>query len=164
MSLLVPNDFIVPLVFETDKFRLRVLTVNDVIKDYDAVMTSIDHLQKTKPFGPNHNWPTRELTLEQDLIDLGWHQKEFQKRSSFAYTVMSLDESVCLGCVYIYPSSNSVYDAEITMWVRESEVKNGLDKYLFNNVKNWIVELWPLYNPGFPGREVDWDEWNNLKD
>lgn len=39
------RDFKIPDVLETDKFRLRMLTVNDVVKDYDAVMTSVDHLQ-----------------------------------------------------------------------------------------------------------------------
>jgi len=76
----VPGDFSVPKGLETDRFRLRMLTINDVKKDYDAVMTSIEHLQKTKPFGPTHEWPTEDLTYEQDLIDLGWHQKEFQKK------------------------------------------------------------------------------------
>lgn len=122
----IPTDFKIPEVLETDRFRLRMLTVNDVVKDYDAVMTSIEHLQKTKPFGPNHKWPTKDLTFEQNLIDLGWHQKEFQNRTSFAYTVMNLDETECLGCMYIYPSSNPKYDAMVIMWVRQSELANGL--------------------------------------
>ncbi len=84
---LVLDDIQVPELFENERVRLRMLTVNDVEKDYDAVMTSIAHLQGV--FGPETNWPTDELTLEQDLVDLGWHQKEFQIRSSFAYTVMS---------------------------------------------------------------------------
>ena len=41
-----------------------------------------------------------ELTLEQDLIDLASHQKEAQRRSSFAYVVMRPDERVQLGCVH----------------------------------------------------------------
>lgn len=77
------------------------MTVNDVIKDYDAVMSSLNHLQGI--FGPNSTWPEADLTLEQDLIDLGWHQKEFQIRSSFAYTVVSPDETRVLGCLYIFP-------------------------------------------------------------
>lgn len=162
MSRLVPNSFQIPKIFETDKLRLRMLSVNDVVKDYDAVMTSLDHLQKTKPFGPDHKWPTKELTLEQDLIDLGWHQKEFQRRSSFAYTIMSLDESVCLGCLYIYNASNPAYDAEIVMWVRQSEVLNGLDEHLFNSVVGWVKNVWPFKNPGYPGRIIDWEEWKNL--
>jgi len=52
MSNLVPKNLEIPETLETDRFRLRMLTVNDVVKDYDAVMTSIKHLQKTKPFGP----------------------------------------------------------------------------------------------------------------
>ena len=75
----IPTAYVIPEVLETDRFRLRMLTVKDVKLDYDAVMTSIEHLQKTKPFGPNHKWPAKDLSFEQDLIDLGWHQKEFQK-------------------------------------------------------------------------------------
>ena len=86
---LVPDDFDVPVGMETDRYRLRMLSINDVVKDYDAVMSSIDHLKGV--LAPDSPWP-EGLTLEQDLIDLGWHQKEFQKRSSFAYTMMSLDE------------------------------------------------------------------------
>ena len=87
----VASNFDVPELLETDKFRLRMLTVNDVVKDYDAVMTSIDYLKGV--FGPQSKWPSKELTFEQDLIDLGWQQKEIQRRLSFAYTVMNLDES-----------------------------------------------------------------------
>lgn len=154
----IPTDFKIPEVLETDRFRLRMLTVQDVKLDYDAVMTSIAHLQKTKPFGPNHKWPTKELSYEQDLIDLGWHQKEFQRKTSFAYTVMNLDETECLGCTYIYPSDNPNFDAIVIMWVRQSEVANGLDEILFSSVKKWIQDKWPFKKVAYPGRNVSWDE------
>jgi hypothetical protein len=157
----VPDDFQVPELLENERVKLRMLTVNDVVKDYDAVMTSIEHLPGV--FGPGSTWPVKELTLEQDLIDLGWHQKEFQKRSSFAYTVMRPDESECTGCVYIYPSPNTVYDAMIIMWVRQREVKTGLDSFLCETVKKWVREKWPFENAGYPGRDISWDEWNALK-
>lgn len=163
MSNLVPKDFQVPETLETDRLRLRMLTVNDVVKDYDAVMTSIEYLQKMKPFGPGHKWPTKNLTFQQDLIDLGWHQKEFQRRTSFAFTVMSLDEKECLGCMYIYPSSNSKYDAEVVMWIRQSEVENHLDHHLFDAVMQWIKDKWPFMKPGYPGRVIDWETWKLLK-
>lgn len=162
-KLFVDNDFQAPYIVETDRIRLRMLTINDVVKDYDAVMSSIKHLQMTKPFGPLDDWPTQGLTFEQDLIDLGWHQKEFQKRSSFTYTVMTLDEIKCIGCLYIYPSPNSVYDAEIIMWIRENELYNGLDEYLFDFVRNWIQNKWPFNNPGYPGRIIEWNSWLKLK-
>jgi len=156
----VPREFKVPDKLETDRFRLRMLTVNDIVKDYDAVMTSVEHLQGV--FGPSSSWPSAGLTLEQDLIDLGWHQKEFQHRSSFAYTVMNLPESQCLGCIYIFPTTKEGYDAEVTLWVRKSEYAKGLDSVLFGAVKKWLSERWPFKNPGYPGREIKWEKWDSL--
>ncbi len=151
----VPKEF-TPPVLETECFRLRALTVHDVIKDYDAVMTSIEHLQKTQPLGPHRNWPPTELTLEQDLIDLGWHQKEFQRKDSFAYTVVAPDESICLGCVYIDPSSNTAFDAQVTLWVRQSAIR--IDGELFVAVKKWIAKSWPFQKVAYPGRDIPWDD------
>ncbi len=155
----VPRDFKIPEKLETDKFRLRMLTVNDVVKDYDAVMTSVEHLQSV--FAAYHKWP-EGLTFEQDLIDLGWHQKEFQRRTSFAYTMMTLDESQCLGCVYIYPTKKKGYDAEVYLWVRQVELQNGLDATLFDDVKNWMKKEWPFKNIAYPGREISWTDWEKL--
>ena len=148
---LVPINFKIPKKLETDVFRLRMLTVKDVVLDYDAVMTSIDHLKGV--FGKGSDWPSHKLTFEQDLIDLGWHQKEFQNRTSFAYTVMNLNEDKCLGCVYILPSDKKTYDADIFLWVRKSEFDKGLDKILFKNVKEWIKKEWPFMKVTYPGRE-----------
>jgi hypothetical protein len=147
---LVPTDFVVPATLETASFRLRMLTVNDVVKDYDAVMTSVDHLRGL--FGKGSTWPSSELSLEQDLIDLGWHQKEFQKRSSFAYTMMSLDEKLCLGCVYIYPTSEAGYDAEVYLWARQSHLESGLESELFAALKGWLKHHWPFRKVFYPGR------------
>jgi len=158
----LPKDFKIPEQLETDKLRLRILKVSDVVKDYDAVMSSIEHLQKTKPFGPNQKWP-KGLTLEQNLIDLGWHQKEFQMRTSFAYTVMNLDESECLGCIYIDPTVKPGYEAKVFLWVRQSQVELGLDEHLFKSVKKWIAEKWPFEKVAYPGRDISWEDWRKLK-
>lgn len=156
----VPADFKVPTVFENKHFRIRTLTVNDVVKDYDAVMSSLDHLQGV--FGPNSNWPSADLSFEQDLIDLGWHQKEFQMRSSFAYTVVTLDEKRVIGCIYIFPTGKGDFNASITMWVRADVVKDGYDSILFNTVKDWISEDWPFEKPAYPGRTITWEQWSSL--
>jgi len=100
---LVSDDFGVPAGLETQKFKLRMLTINDLVKDYDAVMSSVDHLRSSFSVNSESDWPER-LTLEDNLIDLGWHQREFTLRYSFAYTVMTPDEIRCLGCVYLNPS------------------------------------------------------------
>ena len=154
---LVPAGFVVPSEYVLDDFRLRTLTIHDVVKDYDAVMTSRETIQGV--FGPESDWPTADLSLEQDLIDLAWHQKEFQNRTSFAYTVMSLDETCCLGCVYIYPAPREDYDAQVILWVRQSALVSGLEAKVLNTLKTWMATVWPFERVGFPGREISWDAW-----
>lgn len=151
----VPEDFEIPTTLKTDRFHLLKLTTKDAEKDYEAIMTSIDHLQGV--FGPFDPWPQPDLTLEQDIKDLYFHQKEFERRSSFAYTVMNLDESKCLGCVYIIPSVNPKYDAMAITWVRKDELKNGLDKYLFEAIKKWVQEKWLFRQVAYP-KEIGWKE------
>lgn len=154
----VPVDFTVPATLETSEFRLRMLTVNDVVKDYDAVMSSMAHCQT---IWPGLGWP-EGLTLEQNLIDLGWHQKEFQLRRSFAYTVVSLDESRVLGCVYIEPTKRRGHDAVVYLWARQSELGGGLEQRLLAAVKTWLHERWPFRSVAFPGRDVAWDDWRAI--
>jgi len=156
----VPANFKVPDTLENEYFRIRMLTVNDVVKDYDAVMSSINHLQEMYPIS---SWPSKDLTFEQDLIDLGWHQKEFQMRSSFAYTVVSPDESEVIGCLYINPTKKGDYDARISMWIRTSMLDKGMDAILYNSVKDWIEKDWPFKKVAYPGREISWEDWKSLK-
>jgi len=161
MSIFAPSSVTIPLIIETNDFRIRKLTINDVVKDYDAVMSSAEHLSGV--FGPGQSWPVG-LTLEEDLVDLGWHQKEFELRNSFAFTVMNLDESRCLGCVYIDPSEKQGYDASVVLWVRQSEVQNGLDEKLYSTIKKWLSEEWWFTKVAFPERELSWEQWASLAD
>lgn len=155
----VPKDFVVPPTLETPEFRLRMLTVHDVVKDYDAVMSSVDHC-KTVWRG---KWP-EGLTLEQNLIDLGWHQKEFQTRRSFAYTVVAPDESRVLGCVYILPTRKQGHDAEVFLWARQSELSGGLEHRLQAAVEGWLDSHWPFRSPALPGRLIAWEKWRAIPD
>jgi hypothetical protein len=156
----VPKDFQVPTKLETAEFRLRMLTIRDVVNDFDAVITSVDHL---KTIWPGGTWP-EGLTLEQNLIDLGWHQKEFQTRRSFAYTVVSLSEQKVMGCVYILPTRKKGYDAEVYLWARQSELAHGLEERLYEAVQEWVTQEWPFENAAFPGRGIDWDRWSKIAD
>jgi len=133
----------VPAGLEHERFRLRMLTIHDVVKDFAAI------LERVEPDGSQV--PSDGLTLEQNLVDLGWHQKEFELRRSFAYTVMSPDESVCLGCVYLYATDGA--DARVHMWVRRSAWEEGLDPVLEQAVRAWVAETWPFETVAYPGRE-----------
>ena len=136
---LVGDEFQVPAGLEHPRFRLRVLTIDDVVKDFDAICSRVDREGTLQPpFVP---------TVRENLVDLGWHQKEFDLRRSFAYTVVAPDESQVLGCVYLFPSET--HDVRVRMWVRRSAWEDGLDPVLEHVVREWIARDWPF-------AAVDW--------
>ena len=140
---LVAEDFDVPTGLEHERFRLRMLTVDDVAKDFEAINDRVDHLGVPQPpFVP---------TIELNLVDLGWHQKEFELRRSFAYTVVAPDESQVLGCVYFYPSET--HEVHVKLWVRKSAWDNGLDPILEETVRDWVATRWPFERVTFAERD-----------
>lgn len=135
--------------FEADEFILKPLTISAVIKDYDAVMSSVEHLKGL--MGKEDDWPLG-LTIEDNLIDLGWHQREFTLRHSFAYSVMSLDQDICLGCCYIYPSNQIRFDVQAFYWIRKEYLLKGLEIRLGLIFQSWLKTDWPFAKIEFPGR------------
>ena len=151
----VPDDFTPPASVETDRFRIRPLMASDVDLDYQAVMSSVEHLKGV--FG-RPGWPSEDMTREEDLRALQKHEKEFEGRVGFVYTIMDLPETECLGCLYLYPSRLDAYDAEIVMWVSASASEEGLDPVVLETVQDWIRSDWPFENVVWPGREISWGE------
>ena len=131
---LVPDGFEVPLGLEHERFRLRKLTIDDVVKDFAAINDRVDHEGAPRP-------PFVE-TIGLNLVDLGWHQKEFELRRSFAYTVVAPDESQVLGCLYLNPSET--HDARVSLWVRRTAFEAGLDPVLEETVREWVATRWPF--------------------
>ena len=146
---IVPAGFVVPERLETALFLLRPLTVHDVIRDYDAVMASADELKGRMQDGSI--WP-EGLTVEENLIDLAWHQREFSIRHSFAFTVLSLGGDRCLGCCYIYPPADPAFDADAYYWARQSRIGDPADAALGDAFRGWLARDWPFRHVAFPGR------------
>lgn len=94
---LAPTD--VPGRLVTDEFVVRPILASDVAGDYDAVMESREFLRPWEQTG----WPADDFTLEDDLADVAMLQERHDARRAFTYTVVTPDESECLGCVYILP-------------------------------------------------------------
>jgi len=120
------------------------LSVRDLVPDFEAMH------DRVASDGTHRGAPG--LTLEQNLVDLGWHEKEFQLRRSFAYTVSAPDESRVLGCVYLYPSEHA--DVEVHLWVRRDAWEAGLDPELEQAVRSWVDERWPFATAVYPGRDA----------
>ena len=149
---LVSAEFRVPQRVNSAGFHLRMLSVHVVIKDFEAVMASAARLVGF--MDPASTWP-RGLTIEENLIDLAWHHREFTIRHSFAYTVMNDDESRCLGCCYIYPSDKTGFDAMVFYWAREPEFDQALGECL----RKSISSDWPFKKVAYPGRDIAWSSW-----
>lgn len=147
---LTPSGFITPHTYKTEKFIVKTLGVTDIVEDFDAVMTSIVRLKGTFDFYPE--WPNADMSLEEDLSNLGWHQTEFALGSSFAYSVRTVKDNKYIGCFYIFPSNSDNHQIDAYVWVRES-YKN-LDEELFVEMKKWLDKAWPFKKTliNFPGR------------
>ena len=156
----IPSGVELPAGLEHERFRLRPITIHDTVRDFDAVMSSREHLWSL--FGEAWGWPPADLTLEQDLIDLAWHQKEAELRESFNFAVMSPDESRLLGCVYVDPPTKQGYDAEVFWWCRPDEP--GLEDDVGAAARAWVEAEWPFERVAYPGRVDPWDEYDALPD
>ncbi|WKZ31107.1 MAG: GNAT family N-acetyltransferase [Candidatus Dojkabacteria bacterium] len=144
--MLVPDNFIPPELVKED-YIARKLCASDVYLDYLAVMSSIDIIHKVR----SESWPTTDLTIEDDLIDLSWHQREFEYKNSFAYTVMSKDENECYGCIYFYHPSfrfpdglDKEYEVDVSWWCTQKMYENGFYERLSADVKEWVEKEWPF--------------------
>jgi hypothetical protein len=150
----VARDFVVPGPPACDEFVLTPLRVDLVVLDYEAVMSSRERLWSL--FGAGWGWPRADLSLMQDMVDLGWHQKEFQLRRAFAWVVLTPDERAVLGCCYLDPSERPGHDAEAFYWARSDRIDSGLEQRLGTVFRAWVASHWPFGLVAYPGRDQPW--------
>jgi hypothetical protein len=156
----VPAAFTVPVAAQAATFKLVPLGPAVVKIDYDAYMSSIEHLQKT--FTRSPDWPNRNITATDAMVDMETEQARFQKRESFAYAVLTPDGKRERGSVYVYPSHIPGYDAVVKLWVTKSDFDAGFDAELYAWVQGWIRTVWPFTKVAYPGRAIDWATWDAL--
>jgi hypothetical protein len=103
----VPAGFDPPAEFRSASFKLVPLGPALAKQDYDAYMSSIEHLQKT--FSGNDRWPTAKLTMEDQAKDMAGEKSRFDARKSFTYSVLTLDASKNSGaCTSVPPASRAM--------------------------------------------------------
>ncbi len=156
----VAPNFRVPIMVEADDFQLVPLGPYLVKIDYDAYMSSIEHLQKT--FTRSTDWPRADLTDADAMVDMQTEQGRFQKRESFAYSVLTSDGSRERGSVYVSPSTVAGYDAVVRMWVTKAEYDAGFDAKLYAWVTDWVRKEWPFKKVAYPGRAIEWAAWDAM--
>lgn len=156
----VPESFTVPVLVEATGFKLVPLGPELVKVDFDAYMSSIEHLQKT--FSRSTNWPHAGISDADAMQDMENEQARFNSRRSFAYAVLTPDGSRERGSVYVRPSPVKGYDAAVSMWVTKADHDAGFDAELYKWVTEWIRKDWPFARVAYPGRAIEWGTWDSI--
>lgn len=156
----IPDDFEPPLIAEEEGFKLVPLGPELVKIDFDAYMSSIEHLQQT--FTRSTSWPTEDISDEAAMQDMLNEQRRFQNRESFAYAVLTPDGTRERGCVYVQPSTKAGHDAVVKLWVTKAEYDAGFDEQLYAWTTQWISTAWPFEQVAYPGRAIAWETWDAL--
>lgn len=161
LSSFVPRDFSVPVLHQARNFKLVPLGPALAQHDYDAYMSSIDHLRATFSSG---GWPHKNLTMADALKDVEGEIARFHGRESFTYAVLTPDGGRELGCVYIRPSRKVGYDAQVALWVTADQFHAGFENQLIPEVKQWLAASWPFKAVAFPKRDIAQKDWEALPD
>jgi hypothetical protein len=154
----VPKDFHVPVAVGAAGFKIVPLGPNLVKIDFDAYMSSIEHLQKT--FSRSTSWPREGISDADAMQDMENEQARFETRKSFAYAVLTPDGSRERGAVYVSPSTVNGYDAIVRIWVTKAEYDTGFDAELYKWVSHWVQTEWPFEKVAYPGRAIEWSVWD----
>lgn len=118
-------------------FRLTPLDPEAVQEDFDNVTASTALLKGV--FGDD--WP-EGLTLAENAIDMGWHEREFTARRSFAWIARGPDGRY-LGCVYIYPEIGSRGAAEVVTWIVDRPDRAEVSARLTAQLTAWFDTVLP---------------------
>ena len=139
---LVAPDFVVPPTPAVDRFRLEPLGPQHNAADHAAWTSSIAHI-RTNPDFTGRSWPpVAGMSLEANLEDLRRHAEDFERRSGFTYTVLSVPGNDVIGCVCIYGSRQDPEVTDVRSWVRASHAP--LDADLYGVVSDWLEREWPF--------------------
>ncbi|MEM1149119.1 MAG: hypothetical protein AAGI03_00970 [Pseudomonadota bacterium] len=112
-------------------------------EDYDVVMEAADLLSD----GPG-DWPDG-LTLEENAIDLAWHEREFTAKRSFSW-ILRDGTGGYLGCFYIYPALGARGSAQAVLWVRRRADREALARTIRADLETWASNALPA------GISLDW--------
>ena len=140
----------------TDDFLLRPIVAADAESDHEAVMESRELLRVWE----QSTWPEDDFTVEANREDMVKMEQRHRDNYAYGYTMQNLDESSCLGCVYVMPADAKGYAgvvvdevgsmrwedcrANVSFWVRRSRLADGLETRLLEQLVRWFAEEWRL--------------------
>jgi hypothetical protein len=137
-------------------FKDRTISKVHVLGDFTLRALSTSDLQRRhgkrrryQVCEPGSSWP-EGLTKEKNLIDLAWHQREFESRRSFAWVIEDVVGEY-LGCLYVYPSISGEKSADVAWWWRTGIAIS--DHSFREQVQAWLsADEWPRLSYHLPKR------------
>jgi hypothetical protein len=163
---LVPPDFEPPRCASLDGFTLEVLAPRHAAADFLAVKSSANDIRHV--FGPENDWPSADISFEQNLVDLERHAEQFERRDAFAYSMLR-SPAEYLGCLYIKPIKSRIaqdprkalFDVQAFFWL--ASVPTALSAATVHAaLDHWLSDHWPFRAVAWPGRTQAWSEWARL--
>ena len=145
---------------------LEVLGPRHAAADFLAVKSSTKDIRHV--FGPENDWPSAEISFEQNHADLQRHATEFERRKAFSYAMLK-SPTQYVGCFYIKPLKSrlaqdprrALFDAQAFFWL--SSVPNALSAGTVHAaLDRWLNDHWPFRAVAWPGRTQSWAEWAEL--
>ena len=155
----VPASFVPPTALVDTAFVLEPLGPRHNASDYATWTSSLAHIRATPGF-PWGDWP-HEMSLAENLADLEMHERDFENRAGFTYTVLAPGSGEVIGCLYIYPLRRRDDDgraaepiagaASVRSWV--SADRAALDEPLRRAVSAWLEVEWPFERIEYAARD-----------
>jgi hypothetical protein len=141
--------------YQDTTFKLVKLAPSVASQDYEVVMRNQVRLRAF--FKGIMDWPKTLMTLADNIESLAHHQREFEQREAFAFSVFKVSSGLCIGSVYIDPSRSIEYDCELYFWLDEKELR--LEQQLATTVCGWLRQAWGLSRIALVGREIALKVW-----
>jgi hypothetical protein len=133
----------IPKKIKSKSFLAEVLSAQHTEEDYKFVTDNEKLIKSTR--GNAGDWPNpKKLTIEENRIDLSWHQREFEAGLSFAFVLRSKSDEY-VGCAYLYPMNfrskipdAKRYEVDFSFWI----TKKYYDLGLYEIIKmEWLEQL-----------------------
>lgn len=151
-----PEHLDAPERLTADGYLLRPITVADAELDHEAVMASRDQLRRWE----QDTWPKDDFTVDDNRQDMELMEHRHRDGYAFGYTMLTPDESRCLGCVYVFahdarflaaaditPLADDRWDrigAAVYFWVRTDLPDDDLERRLLDDLRRWFAEDWDV--------------------
>lgn len=156
-KLVLPENFSAPKKLTFENLVAKPLSREDLKPDLEAVNDSRELIRKTRGI----SWPEGEISEDEDLLDLAWHEREFKHNDSFAYVVYDANGQY-VGCFYLYPMGVRTelseelkdYDVDASWWVTNKAHEEGEYEKLFKALKTWLDSEFPFVKPYFSNVEI----------